>query len=234
VTADLSGSAGDDGSSEDGPVGARDSIGADVERLTGGHGDDVLVGNNVAHVLVGGAGDDVLKGQEGNDQLTGGTGQDSLSGGDGNDTLSGGSSDDMLAGGEGNDTVDGGADGDTLAGGPGVDTATYASRTAPLVVSIGAGGGDDGEKLDGPVGERDTVRASVENLVGGASSDSLTGNDLDNTLTGGLGKDTLKGLAGVDTLIANDGVADTLIDCGGDTDNPAQVDGLDPAPVSCP
>ena len=234
VTADLSGSAGDDGSGEDGPVGARDSIGADVENLTGGHGDDTLVGSSVANLLTGLAGDDVLKGGEGNDTINAGTGEDTLSGGDGNDTLSGASSDDVLAGGEGSDSLDGGVDGDSLKGGPGVDTVTYADRTAAVFVSIGAGTGDDGGRLDGPVGERDTVRASVENLVGGASSDSLTGNDLDNTLTGGLGKDTLKGLAGVDTLIANDGVADTLIDCGGDTDNPAQVDGLDPAPVSCP
>ena len=234
VTADLSGSAGDDGSSEDGPVGARDSIGADVESLTGGHGDDTLVGSSVANVLTGGPGDDVLKGQEGNDSIFGGTGEDTLSGGDGNDTLSGLSSDDVLVGGEGNDSLDGGLDGDSLKGGPGVDAVTYAGRSAVVIVSIGAGTGDDGGKLDGPVGQRDTVLASVENLVGGSAGDTLTGNDLDNTLTGGLGKDTLKGLAGVDTLIANDGVADTLIDCGADTDNAAQVDGLDPAPVSCP
>ena len=234
VTADLSGSAGDDGSSEDGPAGARDSIGADVESLTGGHGDDVLVGSSVGNVLSGGPGDDVLRGQEGNDQLTGGTGEDALSGGDGSDSLAGSSSDDVLVGGEGNDSLDGGLDGDSLKGGPGVDTVTYAGRSAVVIVTIGAGTGDDGGKLDGPVGQRDTVLASVENLVGGSSADSLTGNDLDNTLTGGLGADTLKGLAGSDTLYANDGVADALIDGGADSDTCYFDPSLDPAPVSCP
>ena len=233
VAADLDGSAGDDGSGEDGPAGARDTIAGDVENLIGGHGDDVLVGTSAANVLTGGPGDDTLRGREGNDTLNGGTGEDALSGGDGNDTLNGGTSDDVLTGGEGADTLEGGLDGDVMRGGPGIDTAWYNTRTTAVIASIGAGTGDDGNKQDGAQGERDTIGGSVENLVGGSGWDTLTGNDLDNTLTGGLGADTLKGLAGTDTLVANDGVADTLIDCGADTDNAAQVDALDPAPVSC-
>ena len=41
--AEIGGGA-DDGSTEDGPIGARDAVGADVERLTGGFGDDTLLG----------------------------------------------------------------------------------------------------------------------------------------------------------------------------------------------
>ncbi len=53
-------------------------------------------------------------------------------------------------------------------------------------------------------------------------------------LTGGPGADSLFGRTGLDTLIANDGVADLVISCGADPDNPAIIDvGLDPAPISC-
>ena len=165
VRADLTGGTGDDGSSEDGPAGARDSVGTDVENLVGGHGDDVLVGSSTPNALNGGPGDDLLRGGEGNDALTGGTGDDTVRGGDGNDTLTGSSGDDVLkgsdgtdtvngltgddtlAGGEGNDTLDGGADGDVVRGGPGADKLSGSAglddlqardATADLLIDCGA------------------------------------------------------------------------------------------------
>jgi Ca2+-binding RTX toxin-like protein len=233
VTADLGGGA-DDGSSEDGPTGARDSVGADVERLVGGFGDDVLRGDSKTNMLTGGAGDDLLAGNAGRDVLTGATGDDRLQGGDGDDTLKGVTGDDVLAGGEGDDELDGGPDSDAIGGGPGKDLATYASRATAVVVTVGAGGANDGGVEDGTAAARDSVGASVEDLAGGAGGDSLTGNELDNALTGGAGSDSLFGLAGADSLNAADGLADAVIDCGASADPTAVFDlGLDPAPISC-
>jgi hypothetical protein len=70
VKADLDGAVGDDGSAEDGPVGARDTIAADVENLEGSATDDVLVGNAGPNVIDGSGGHDRVQGLGGNDTLT--------------------------------------------------------------------------------------------------------------------------------------------------------------------
>lgn len=59
-----------------------------VNRLSGGDGDDTLKGGNLADVLAGGSGTDVLTGGDGDDQLVGGAGADHLDGGAGSDTAS--------------------------------------------------------------------------------------------------------------------------------------------------
>ncbi|MEZ0578331.1 DUF5050 domain-containing protein [Nocardioides sp. MH1] len=255
VTADLTGGVGDDGGAADGPAGSRDTIGSDVENLAGGSGPDTLVGNNAVNVLTansgddsvwggtgadvlnGGSGDDFLQGNDGDDTIHGNSGDDVAAGADGTDRVYGDTGDDVLRGNEGDDLLIGGADGDQLVGGPGIDTARYDldTRATGVSITIGAGAGDDGGSLDGPVGFRDTVGATVESLYGTNLADTLVGNDLDNTLRGLLGADTLKGLAGADRLIANDGVADVLIDCGAPAPNFAPIVdvGIDPAPVNC-
>ena len=53
------------------------------ENVTGGAGDDILLGNDAANSLWGGAGDDILYGAGGNDTLYGGSGIDVLDGGSG-------------------------------------------------------------------------------------------------------------------------------------------------------
>lgn len=68
---------------DDGTPGEGDSVGADVERLTGGAGPDVLGGNGLANVLVGNGGADTLTGGAGPDTLLGGAGYDHLDGGTG-------------------------------------------------------------------------------------------------------------------------------------------------------
>lgn len=55
------------GNAADGPVGARDTIGGDVEGLFGGAGNDILSGNGASNLLSGGPGADVLSGKEGDD-----------------------------------------------------------------------------------------------------------------------------------------------------------------------
>jgi hypothetical protein len=85
VQADLDGATGDDGSSEDGPVGARDTIAADVEDLLGTGADDVLTGNAGPNVVDGNGGRDQVRGVGGADQLTA-RGGGTLDGGADNDS----------------------------------------------------------------------------------------------------------------------------------------------------
>jgi Ca2+-binding RTX toxin-like protein len=70
-----------------------------IENVTGGSGNDVLIGNSLGNILQGGDGNDVLTGSSGNDTLQGGAGKSILIGGLGNDTLLGGASEDLLIGG---------------------------------------------------------------------------------------------------------------------------------------
>jgi Ca2+-binding RTX toxin-like protein len=62
----------------DGAAGENDNVQGDVESVTGGNVNDVLIGN---------AGPNVLQGGPGNDRLLGGGGSDTLDGGDGNDAI---------------------------------------------------------------------------------------------------------------------------------------------------
>ena len=54
VEVDLDGAVGDHGGTQDGPPGARDTINANVENVTGGDGADLITGNAVANVLMAG------------------------------------------------------------------------------------------------------------------------------------------------------------------------------------
>jgi hypothetical protein len=89
--------------------------------LSGGDGNDTIIGSLRSETLVGGDGDDVLDGGAGNDQLFGGKGNDTLIGGEGSDYLQGGDGDDFLWGGDGADYLDGGDGQDAFQGGPGRD-----------------------------------------------------------------------------------------------------------------
>lgn len=179
---------------------------------------------------------EILIGGDGDDHLAGGQGNDELSGGKGDDLLIGAPDDDSLSGGGGHDELSGSADGDLIDGGAGVDTALYdgLSNGSPVVVDIGVGGDNDGGPDDGPVGDRDEVTDSVENLVGEDEIDFFTGDPDGNVLVGGLGVDSLVGLGGDDLLRAKDGVADNKIDCGAGAGDAATFDpGLDPPRESC-
>ncbi|MEU4219920.1 calcium-binding protein [Actinoplanes sp. NPDC026623] len=82
VSVDLDGRKGDDGRTGEG-----DTIGADVENLIGGHGNDRLSGNAAANYIDGREGVDKLYGNGGNDTLIGHWGVDRLYGGSGDDWL---------------------------------------------------------------------------------------------------------------------------------------------------
>ena len=71
----------------DGPAGEGDDIREDIEGLTGGQGDDVLIGDADANRLIGLAGRDVLRGGDGADQVIGFGDGDELDGGAGPDEV---------------------------------------------------------------------------------------------------------------------------------------------------
>jgi Ca2+-binding RTX toxin-like protein len=76
--------------------------------ISGGTGNDWLLGNSGGDRLLGLSGNDRLKGYGGNDYLSGGTSNDHLYGGRGNDKLIGGTGHDYLRGQFGKDSLTGG------------------------------------------------------------------------------------------------------------------------------
>ncbi|HEY7119393.1 MAG TPA: hypothetical protein VH475_22570, partial [Tepidisphaeraceae bacterium] len=114
-------------------------------------------------------------------------------------------------------------------------------------VVVNAGDGDDSVNLsrlflnataDGGAGN-DTIAgtdgndvliggAGNDSLDGGAGNDNLLGGDGDDTLVGGDGLDVFQGEAGRDTIDAMDGIADSLLDTGGDRGDVVHHDRVDP------
>jgi Ca2+-binding RTX toxin-like protein len=151
--------------------------------LTGGDGDDTLVGTNADEMISGGAGNDVLTGNGGLDYINGGAGIDTAVYSDiaanyqvqwyGEQLLV------LHAGGEGADY------GDLLTG---VELLQFSDGT----VSVPAGPpiiqGDDSDNT----------------LVGTAGDDIIYGEAGDDVLTGGEGNDAMDGGLGQDTAVFSD------------------------------
>lgn len=76
-----------------------------VEDVTGGDGDDVLLGDDDDNGLTGGPGNDSLQGRGGDDDLDGGLGADRLRGNDGNDDIDSDQAGDAMYGGRGDDRL---------------------------------------------------------------------------------------------------------------------------------
>lgn len=74
-----------DAIADDGADGERDDV--RTENVTGGKGDDVLIGGGAANRLNAGAGENELRGAGGRDRLLGGPDRDTLDGGPGDDTI---------------------------------------------------------------------------------------------------------------------------------------------------
>jgi hypothetical protein len=102
--------------------------------------------------LTGGPGNDVIVGSDGADDISGGKGNDLICAGAGNDTVSGESDSDRILGGDGNDRLDGGTQGDAIQGQGGDDTIVGASGADTLAGDPGGDviwGGTDNDTLDG-------------------------------------------------------------------------------------
>ncbi|UGS36062.1 metallophosphoesterase [Capillimicrobium parvum] len=110
---------------DDGEAGEGDDVGADVEDVVGGTGDDRLTGNRADNVLSGGYGDDALVGGLGTDRLSGGPGSDDLDSRDGTAT-------DTIKCGAGVESATKADPGDKLAG-----DCERADRSPPVIVAAG-------------------------------------------------------------------------------------------------
>ena len=175
------------------------------ENLSGGSGNDTLVGDKHANTINGGPGNDRIAGGAGNDTLIGGSGNDRLDGQSGSDRASyanvsngsvrvkvnlavaaaqitGDGSDTLVA----DENLTGGAGDDTLTGNGGAN-------------NIDGGAGND--LLTGAAGD--------DTLTGNRGADTITGGDGNDTLNGGLNPDNLDGGSGANvcTFDAEDTVA---------------------------
>ena len=182
------------------------------DALDGGAGDDRLLGgsdDNAGDSLTGGPGADVLDGGPGGDRLAGGDGTDTLDGATGGDDLDGGADDDALTGGEGDDRLDGGLGADGIAGGPGVDVAVYPGRTGPVEVTIDGAANDGEVTLTGDGRQRTVEGARSEGDNVDATIENATGGGAADTIGGGAEPNTIAGESGEDVLSGGGG-ADVL------------------------
>ena len=190
-------------------------------------------------IINGTTGNDNLSGGGGNDWLLGAAGKDTLSGGGGNDYLVGGSDNDHLIGGGGNDILDGGTGNDHLIGGGGNDT-LYGGFGYDVVHQEGTHTEYSIRVLDnGNIEIRDNFtntngNSGIDTLVGierinfksggvydvvtgGTGNDNLTAGAASSIIVGGGGNDKLSGKTGNDTLYGGSG-RDTLYGGSGDDD----------------
>ncbi len=192
-----------------------------IENLTGGAGNDILIGDDNANVLEGGLGDDVLDGGAGVDTLlfTGTTGVTVnltalTAQGLGNDTVLGfenvrtGSGADSVTGDAGNNILFDGGGNDIYDGAAGADTVDYSGSTSSVTVNlntttaqtIGVSGGSDTitnvENVIGATNFANTLvggNTTANRLVGGTLADFVIGGGLADTLIGGTGNDVMFG-----------------------------------------
>ncbi|CAD5975622.1 Leukotoxin [Planktothrix tepida] len=173
--------------------------------LSGGVGQDTLLGYGEADFLSGNSGQDLIYGFLGNDLIYGGSDEDWVRGGKDNDLIFGGLGNDTLSGDLGNDTVLGEAGNDLLVGYAGEDLLSGGTGNDNLY------GGDDNDLIHGGQGD---------DFVDGSNGDDLVTGDLGNdTLNGGVGTDSLIGGQGADIFMLNPGEnGDIILDFLGGED----------------
>ena len=160
-----------------------------------------------------------LSGGTGNDTLLGGSNADGISGGEGDDVLSGGAGADVIDGGAGIDYLFENADTDFTINGVAITSSITGTDMPTAVERIALIGGVGANKLDATQATVAVVLIGGrgnDTLLGGAASDTLSGgNRNDATVAGGDGADSLDGGAAADVL-ENDS-ADTVVLGAGDT-----------------
>ncbi len=182
------------------------------DSMDGGAGNDTLYGGRGDDSLLGGLDQDILYGGDDNDTLRAGAGGDAVYSGSGDDLIYGDDDSDFLYGGDGSDTMLGGVGGDWMEGGDGFDIASYADKTAAVLITLREGG--DSAILGGAAAE--DVLFGFEGAIGTAAHDTLTGNSAANMLIGGAGNDALVGQGGKDML--QGGLGQDTLD-GGDAED---------------
>ena len=180
-----------------------------AEAITLGNGGQTFTDTGVAETsITGGTGNDIIVGHEDGSNINGLGGNDVLTGGSGEDTLDGGRGEDTLYGGAGNDLLYAGYDigsGDRFDGGDGTDTYSIeGTEVSHFGFDINLETGTD---------QYSNTYANIENVIGGRNGDRITGDGEDNALDGMQGNDILFGGTGADTLTG--GAGNDTID-GGD------------------
>jgi len=181
--------------------------GLSLRNVVLGDGDDSVRFNPGQHYVVrvsGGAGNDDILGTDDTDHLFGGPGDDTVDGGPGGDTIDGGLGSDVLRAGPADlyDIVlDGDTDRhkspDTIIGQPGRTTLTYRERKRPVHVDLRNGTG-------GAPGEGDTF-TGINLVQGGAGDDVLYGTSLGDFIRGNDGDDLIRAREGDDGVQGNRG-----------------------------
>jgi len=184
----------------------------EIENLTGGSGDDTLVGDFNNNVLTGGAGNDVL---------VGGAGADALIGGAGTDTAS---------------YANAAFEGVTAnLANAAANTGDAAGDTYKAIENlIGSGfadvltGNDAANMLDGGFGD-DTLNGGRgdDAMAGGFGDDTLNGGRGDDAMAGGFGDDTLDGGRGADAMAGGFGDDTYVVDDAGDSVSENSGEGID-------
>ena len=183
--------------------------------LSGGPGDDTLIGSGIGDVLQGGGGIDELRGGGGSDLLEPGQGPGALVGGKGHDTASvqgdsdWGVDDAAIARTTPDEQITlGSVEAAVVVGGRGDNTILGASFSGSLFLS-GLGGDDliqSGPRHDEIAGGEgnDFLDAGAGNDVveGDGGSDALRGGEGNDQLLGGPGDDTCNGGPGADSELS--------------------------------
>lgn len=193
---------------------------ANIQNLTGGAGNDSLIGNTDANRLIGGAGNDTLVGGGGADTLDGGTGVDTASfaglaavnvvldaNGNGTGSTASGNvtllSIESLIGTVHDDTFQvsalpsetGGVKSGVIQGGAGTDTLIY-NVAGNLNVDL----------QTGTVNGITNILDSIENITTGSGNDTIVATNGVNKIDGGAGNNT------VDFLYATSGISVNIVD----------------------
>ena len=159
--------------------------------ITGGNGNDLLIGLGGNDTLDGGQGNDRIYGNAGDDRINGSFGRDTVFGGQGNDLVQffANSTGVLIYGNLGSDDLRGGTGADTMFGGQGNDQLT----------------GDNGHNLlHGNLGD--------DTFFSGNGNDTIFGGDGNDSILAGLGNNLIYGQVGNDTIGGplNSGTIDTV------------------------
>jgi Ca2+-binding RTX toxin-like protein len=156
------------------------------ENVTGGAGNDTLIGDDHDNHLVGGSGNDTLIGLGGNDILDGGYGSDLMDGGVGDDTYI---------------EVPGGFD--RIVDAAGVDLIDFSGAGSGIKIDLRLYKGQK-QKVDATRNQLST-KGIIENVIGSSFDDVIKGNKLRNLIWGGAGADKIIGRRGDDELHGQSG-----------------------------
>ena len=174
-----------------------------------------LQGYDVAECISGGGGNDTLLGAGGNDNLDGG---------DDADQLYGDSGDDLLCGGGGNDTLNGGDESDTVQFTQ-AQSGVFVDLSAKLPFARSLSKDKAGIGKDSITGiENITGTAFTDRLIGDTNANQLLGGDGNDTLYGGKGDDVLIGGAGCDVLTGGSGADVFCVSAGESAVSGTQAD----------